>query len=293
MVLSLHIATHPPVLPPHSASTTLLRVPNLTNIVAMRDAVERASSRRFGSQELARLAWLWAWDGESLPSEAKEDDNPFIERKAAPAPEVAGLSYTVTTTRTLCPKSGERVHTYGIGIELELQPGETRQVLMGGAEGGLGNRGVGGGVRLISRWTAGGELRESTIRKRLERWVELNGGLLEEPKEESYLPTPSTRDSDRSEIPPIPLLPLPKIPSMLNSSPAAQRLFAASPSAAASSSSSSLSLPPAFATATPKKTTIAGLSDPFEFVEKTPKAAPSTPKASLEERRRAMEERVS
>jgi hypothetical protein len=286
----------------------------LTNLLAIRDAVERTAGRRFGQQELARLAWLWTWDGETLPAESStkrknDDDNPFLVNKSSVPTtndtQVSGLSYVVTTTRTLCPKTGRKVHTHGVGIELELEPGETRQVLMGGGEGGIGNQGVGGGVRVIGRWSAGGEMREDTVRQRLERWVELNGGdvglavicavqltiqMDETPKastnasETCHLPTPTTRESERSEIPPIPLLPLPKLPSSIMAGSPSARLF----SAASSSSSSGAPLPPAFAT--PKKTTIPGLSDPFEFVEKK---LPTTPKGSIEDRRRAMEERVS
>lgn len=177
------MATHPPVLPPHPASTTLLQVPNLTNILAIRDAVERTSGRRFGQQELARLAWVWAWDGKSLSAESstkkEDDDNPFLVKPKSPSTtedHVSGLSYLITTTRTLCPKTGRRVHTHGIGIELEIEPGETRQTLAGGVMGGLGNSGQGGGVRVIGRWSAGAEVREAAVREKLERWMDLHGG---------------------------------------------------------------------------------------------------------------------
>ncbi|KAL1413194.1 hypothetical protein Q8F55_000945 [Vanrija albida] len=274
VALSLHIATHPPILPPHSSTTTQLQLLNLTNYAAIKDTVERTSGRRFGTQELARLAWLWAWDGESLPAESssKMSDNPFID--AAPVTQVAGLSYLITPTRTIDPQTGRRIQSHGIGIELELQPGETRQLLMNGAEGGLGNKGQGGGVRVIGRWNAGGELREEAVRKRLERWVELHGGYTPTEEQNDQLATPTTRDSGRSTIPPIPLLPLPKLAPAVS----AGNLF----NLASSAPDSAPGL-----TTLPRST--AGLSDPFEM-----KPAPKKPaaKGSLDERRQAMLERI-
>lgn len=176
IALSLHLATHPPVLPPHSAKTTRLELPNLTSLVAIKSAVERTSRRRFGREELSRLAWLWTWDGETLPAEStKDDDNPFLVSSTPRVESVCGLSYLITTTRAL-DKSGRRVHTHGIGIELELQAGETRKLLLDGALGGFATQGQGGGVRVVGRWNAGAGMREDEVRRRLERWVELNGG---------------------------------------------------------------------------------------------------------------------
>lgn len=278
ITLSLHIAQHPPVLPPHSSRATRVQVPNLTNLVAIRDAVERSSGRRFGQQELARLAWLWTWDGEALPADDKEQDNPFLvssSKPSEPLTQVSGLSYLITTTRTLCPKTGRRVHTHGLGIDLEIHAGETHQLLMGGVGGGLGNMGQGGGMRVIGRWNAGGDLRHDAVRHRLERWVELHGGMPEPvvhlDTELSLLPTPATHDTTRSEIPPIPLLPLPVLPSA--TAPAAS-LFAAV----------STPLPP-------KKVLGAGLADPFEIPD-TPKPAATKGTGTVEERRRALYERI-
>ncbi|GMK53482.1 hypothetical protein CspeluHIS016_0100680 [Cutaneotrichosporon spelunceum] len=260
IALSLHLAQHPPVLPPHSASATRVEVPNVTTFLALRDVVERTAGRRFGKEELARLAWLWTWDGESLPAEDKDDDNPFLVKPTVES--VCGLSYLITVTRTL-DTSGRRVHAHGIGLELELQAGETRQLLIGGAVGGLGTQGQGGGVRLMGRWNAGADLRQDEVQRRLERWVELNGGEVE-PLESVHLPTPSTRNSGRSSIPPIPLLPLPKLP--VAATPG--NLFA---------SPSTLSEPGL--TTSPKKPTL--LSDPFEIKEKTTTGTPQERKKAL------------
>lgn len=157
-------------------------MPNLTNMLALKGMVERSSGRRFGKEELARLAWLWTWDGETLPAESsktKEDDNPFLVPKAK-VESICGLSYLITTTRTLDPV-GRRVHTHGIGIELEVQPGETRQLFLDGGAGALNSGGQGGGVRVVGRWNAAADLREDEVRRRLERWVELNGGEVSYP----------------------------------------------------------------------------------------------------------------
>ncbi|BEJ14158.1 hypothetical protein CspHIS471_0313320 [Cutaneotrichosporon sp. HIS471] len=259
IALSLQLAQHPPVLPPHSASATRVEVPNVTTFLALRDVVERTSGRRFAKEELARLAWLWTWDGESLPAEDKEDDNPFLVKPVVES--VCGLSYLITVTRTLDP-SGRRVHTHGVGLELELQAGETRQFLLGGAVGGLGTQGQGGGVRLMGRWNAGADLRQDEVQRRLERWVELNGGEVE-PLESVHLPTPTTRNSGRSSIPPIPLLPLPKLPSASSGN-----LFG----------SPSVSSEPGL-TMSPKKPIL--LSDPFEIKEKTTTGTPDQRKKAL------------
>jgi hypothetical protein len=85
------------------------------------------------------------------------------------------MTYLITPTKTL-DSSGRRVQTYGIGIELDLKPGETRQILHNGAEGGLGNKGQGGGMGAVGRWNTGGEARHDAVRAKLEKWIDLNGG---------------------------------------------------------------------------------------------------------------------
>ncbi|OCF37113.1 hypothetical protein I316_01018 [Kwoniella heveanensis BCC8398] len=306
LALSLHIATHPPVLPPHPPSATNVQLPNLTNFLALKETIERTSGRRFGLQELGRLAWVWTWDGVALPDEKAiseknkqamlDEDNPFlVSPSASSAPpslgqgEVCGLSYLVTPTRTLDPTSGRRVYTHGLGIDLELRRGETRQVLHGGAEGGIGNKGQGGGVGAIGRWNAGGEAREDVFRERLERWVELNGGY--EPPAKTALPTPTTSEnSTRSSIPPIPVLPLPHLPSS-TLLPAAN-LF----SAFSSPSTPTTTLTPKKVPPTPSSSSskTAGLSDPFELHEKKDKEAKGkvVRPGSVEERRQAMMDRI-
>jgi len=178
LALSLHIATKPPILPPHPPSTVRLELPCLTNYLAIKETVERTGGRRFGTQELARLAWIWQWDGATLPKEetGTEDDNPFYVRKDQPTSDIiCAMSYLITPTRTL-DGSGKRVHTYGLGIELDLKPGETRQILHNGAEGGLVNKGQGGGMGAVGRWNTGGEIRHDLVREKLEKWIDLNGG---------------------------------------------------------------------------------------------------------------------
>jgi hypothetical protein len=178
LALSLHIATKPPILPPHPPSTVRLELPCLTNYLAIKETVERTGGRRFGTQELARLAWIWQWDGVTLPKEENgtEDENPFYVKKDQPTSDViCAMSYLITPTRTL-DGSGKRVHTYGLGIELDLKPGETRQILHNGAEGGLGNKGQGGGMGAVGRWNTGGEIRHDLVREKLEKWIDLHGG---------------------------------------------------------------------------------------------------------------------
>ncbi|WVQ79404.1 hypothetical protein IAT38_001501 [Cryptococcus sp. DSM 104549] len=295
LALSFHMATHPPVLPPHPASATSVPLPNLTNYLAIKADVERTSGRRFGAQELGRLAWVWAWDGVELPDEKKakekkkavmlEEDNPFVVPSAPDigAGEVSGLSYIISSTRTRDPGSGKMVFTHGLGIDLELRVGETRQLLPG-SDGGFGNKGQGGGTGAIGRWSAGGEGREDVFRERLEKWVELNGGY--EPPQANALPTPTTSDtSTRSTIPPIPILPLPKLPSSTGL-PAANLFTSFTSPSSASTTPRRLAPPP---TINPAKT--AGLSDPFEISEPIEKGK-VVRTGSVNERLQAMKDRI-
>jgi len=303
LALSLHLATHPPVLPPHSATSTKLDLANLTNFLAIKETVERGSGRRFGLPELGRLAWVWQWDGKSLPDEKAiseknkraEEDNPFLVPSGTPSTSVirvCGLSYLITPTRTL-DNNGRRVHTHGLGIELDLKPGETRQMLLGGNEGGLSNRGQGGGMAAIGRWNSGQEQREDEFRRRLDRWVELHGGYEvsgycryhgasaetdEQEPEPSLLPTPQTSGSSRSTIPPIPLLPLPHL-GQSTALPSAN-LFSAASSSKLDTSSGLTSLPKH-----------AMLDEPF-VLEESPDKGKVTRTGSVEQRRQAMMDRI-
>lgn len=78
-----------------------------------------------------------------------------------------------------------------------------------------------------------------------------------------HLPTPSTRNSGRSSIPPIPLHPLPKLPVAASSG-----LF----------SSPSVSIEPGL-TSSPRKPTL--LSDPFEIKERPVTGTPEERKKAL------------
>jgi hypothetical protein len=49
-------------------------------------------------------------------------------------------------------------------------------MLHNGAEGGLGNKGQGGGMGAVGRWNTSGEARHDTVREKLEKWIDLNGG---------------------------------------------------------------------------------------------------------------------
>ncbi|WVQ75131.1 hypothetical protein IAR50_004740 [Cryptococcus sp. DSM 104548] len=295
LALSLHIATHHPVLPPHSSTATSVKLPNLTNYLAIKEIVERTCGKRFGTTELGRLAWVWGWDGEKIADEKAvsernkkamlDEDNPFVvpTSPALGAGEVSGSTYLITSTRTLEQSTGRRVYTHGLGIELELRQGETRQLLPN-SDGGFKNRGQGGGTAAIGRWTATGDVREDLFRTKLEKWVELHGGY--EPSEASILPTPTTSiNSTRSSIPPIPILPLPSLPTA--SLPSANLMAAfTSPSSGPTSTLTpkKAHLPPSFDS--PKT---AGLSDPFEMGDIKGKVVRP---GSVEERRKAMMARI-
>jgi hypothetical protein len=172
LALTLHLAQSPPILPAHDADADNIALENLTSLVQIRAIVERTAARRFGVQELKRLAWVWSWDGETLPAPIK-DANPFLATPEPTTPRGPLLSFIITPHQALSPSSHppRPVPTYGIGISLNITPGETRfvQSHTGVLSGGAG--GVGGGIGAVGRWSAEAGAREAEFRKRLEKWV--------------------------------------------------------------------------------------------------------------------------
>lgn len=82
---------------------SVLAIPELISLSALRPLVERSSGRRFGKQELARLMWIW---GGTEASRWRSN-----------------VGLTITRTRTL-DKSGKRVQDYALGIELHGDAGQ-------------------------------------------------------------------------------------------------------------------------------------------------------------------------
>lgn len=106
-----------------NSETLVVDLPNLATFTGIRAVVERGSGRRFGPTELAQLVWLW--EGGLNGPQASEEDDLFTSSDSMASRKKegrrGGLSMTVSSTRELDRNSGKRVHTWGIGIHLELK----------------------------------------------------------------------------------------------------------------------------------------------------------------------------
>lgn len=127
---------------------------------------------QFDIDDLRRLCWLWEWDGEEVKllveKKKKEDDdvfneeedNPFLESEAAPAPKEwtrGAMGFVISTTTHHSRREGKRVPAYGIGIEVEMDI----------------DKDMGGGMAAVARWTAASEKRRADFLQKLKRWVEV------------------------------------------------------------------------------------------------------------------------
>lgn len=181
LALSLHIATHPPVLPPppSSAATTTttygmepldVRLEALTNYVAMKPIVEKSCGKRFGLGELKRLMWLW--EETAAPT---AEANPFIDSRESTTTNPTAC-YTVTPTRTIDSATSRRVHTYGFGLSIRLTPMEAASYVNTLHNDGEACGGAGKAVGAVARWSAGSEARCRVVERRLWDWVERHSG---------------------------------------------------------------------------------------------------------------------
>ena len=116
-------------------------------------------SRTCTLDDLKRLCWLWEWDGEKLPKNRKDDDNPFLESSSSSSDQsknwLRGGAGLVITPTTYLPKGGKRVPAYGIGIEVEINM----------------DKNMPEGMAAVARWTASGDQRMKSLSKKLHRWV--------------------------------------------------------------------------------------------------------------------------
>ncbi|KAF7437073.1 hypothetical protein PC9H_003907 [Pleurotus ostreatus] len=178
---------------------------------------------QFDIDDLRRLCWLWEWDGEEVkPPVAKkkkddddvfneEEDNPFLESEAAPAPKEwtrGAMGFVISTTTHHSRREGKRVPAYGIGIEVEMDI----------------DKDMGGGMAAVARWTAASEKRRADFLQKLKRWVELHPGA--------------------DPVPTIPLADLPELPAAPKTTTLTRLFAAVSPKASSSSSPSKLPIAP-------------------------------------------------
>ncbi|KDQ16745.1 hypothetical protein BOTBODRAFT_53832 [Botryobasidium botryosum FD-172 SS1] len=156
--------------------------------------------------ELARLVWLWEWDGVSLPASptakdrakaevddaegesGSEDGEFFSSPKLSPARDRnwvrGGLSFLVTPTTHFQRDVGKRVPAYGIGVEVDMRDGQS-------------------GMTAIAQWTAGGEERRKEVGRKLMEWTKLHTRKMKRGQ--------SSRSAPTSTVPQIPLATLPKL----------------------------------------------------------------------------------
>ncbi|OCH90719.1 hypothetical protein OBBRIDRAFT_754510 [Obba rivulosa] len=130
-------------------------------------------------------------------AERQDDDNPFLDSKpAASAPKDwtrGAMGFVMSQATHYLKSAGLRVNVYAIGIEVEMDI----------------DKGMGGGMAAVARWTAASETRRKEIHTKLERWVELHAGT--------------------SPIPTLPLADLPPLPSNSKPSTLTRILASASP----------------------------------------------------------------
>ncbi|GHJ85973.1 hypothetical protein NliqN6_2375 [Naganishia liquefaciens] len=318
LALSLHIATHPPVLPPpppppSARATTYgiepmdVRLEALTNYVALRPIVEKSCGKRFGLSELKRLMWLWQDTSQSSTSLAlsSSEENPFLDTRG-PNPTAC---YTVTPTRTIDATTSRRVHTYGFGLEIQLTPREAASYVNTLHGEGEACGGAGKAVGAVARWSAGSEARCRAIEERLWAWVK------------QHAVQDDHDDPLDSKIPHIPCAALPQLQPAIGSllpplgipisappSPSSSRLGRSSPLVSSGENRGGLLPPPAFrstgssvgqrlqavAGTAPglKRPAGAAEEDVFGPVMMIPKETKAAPAGSAEERQRALFERI-
>jgi hypothetical protein len=121
---------------------------------------------KFDVDDLRRLCWLWEWSGDSLPDpkktcKADEDDNPFLENDSVPQPKDwtrGSMGLVISPTSHFTKNAGKRVPVYGIGIEVEMDI----------------DKGMGGGMAAVARWTAASDSRLQEFRRKLDRWIKVH-----------------------------------------------------------------------------------------------------------------------
>lgn len=205
LALSLHVATHPPVLPPlepsllqtheYGLKSLDVELDALTNYVALKPMVEKSCGKRFGLSELKRLMWLWQWTGEDDEDDfttvkpiRDSNNSPFLDetvdlasaRRPTTSKSKSGnlmSCYSVTPTRTIDAATSRRVHTYGFGIRITLTPREAASACnaIHSMTDTFGNAGK--AVGAVARWSAGSEARCKEVERRLWAWVDKNSKI--------------------------------------------------------------------------------------------------------------------
>jgi len=118
---------------------------------------------KFDVDDLSRLCWVWEWDGKTLPDvkgklNVEDDDNPFLDTRPAPQPKEwtrGSMGLVLSPCTHYLKTAGKRVPAYGIGAEVEMDI----------------DKGMGGGMAAVARWTAEAETRRGEFRRKLDLWA--------------------------------------------------------------------------------------------------------------------------
>ncbi|KAF8842221.1 hypothetical protein BDN67DRAFT_965972 [Paxillus ammoniavirescens] len=145
-----------------SSDTGIVR--NVLNHMSI--ATYSGLTTKFGVDDLKRLCWIWEWDGKAVPDlkgkgKAADDDNPFLDLPITPLSKEwtrGSMGFVINPTSHYSKSAGKRVPVYGIGIEVEMDI----------------DKGMGGGMAAVARWTAGADTRRAEFRSKLESWVKLH-----------------------------------------------------------------------------------------------------------------------
>ncbi|KAI0736144.1 hypothetical protein C8Q72DRAFT_769334 [Fomitopsis betulina] len=204
-----------------SEDTGIVR--NVLNNLSL--ATYHGFTTKFDVDDLRRLCWLWEWDGKAKANEElsisatssptksprkmvvredSPDENPFLENKpVAPSAKDwtrGGMGFVVSQTSHFVKASNARVPAYGIGIEVEMDL----------------DKGMGGGMAAVARWTAASEARRKDVRAKLGQWMKLH--------------------ASRITVPNLPTADLPSLPSTSKPSALTRLLAASSPKSPSSAS---------------------------------------------------------
>ncbi|EMD40623.1 hypothetical protein CERSUDRAFT_91359 [Gelatoporia subvermispora B] len=211
-----------------------------TSSVAKGNAVADADENPFLDDEVASTPKA------KTKAKLHDDDNPFLDAKPVASTSKdwtrGAMGFIISQTTHYLKTVGTRVNVYGIGIEVEMDI----------------DKGMGGGMAAVARWTAASETRRKDIHSKLERWAELNVGT--------------------SPIPNLPFANLPSLPSNSKPSNLTRILASASPK---SPSAARILARPSSPTPSPSKLPIRSPSKkPHEFAVPfpvTPSSRMNTP----------------
>ena len=171
--LTVHLATKPPHAPERTADNKRRNphgyeaeevvfegVANYEGQSGLRELVENGAGLKFPLDQLRRLAWLYDWDGKTLPpstntSRTLTPGRVGTSSPSKPSTTTSLMSLSLSPTRTLSKASREPMQTYAFNLTIPHSP------LVGGVVGALG------------KWSAQQGERSVEVLRRLECWASL------------------------------------------------------------------------------------------------------------------------